>query len=56
MKIHGLRVYPQSVEVIQGDSAPIFVHGSVSEDCSDFFYTYVSSLVQVFLPLTLTAN
>ena len=40
MKIHGLRVYPQSVEVVRGHHAPIFVHGSVSEDCSDFFYTF----------------
>ncbi|HWQ92076.1 MAG TPA: hypothetical protein VN673_10420 [Clostridia bacterium] len=40
MKIHGLRIYPQSVEVVRGDGAPIFVHGHVSEDCSDFFYTF----------------
>src|SRR6188768_2309556 len=40
MKIHGLRIYPQSVEVVRGDGAPIFVHGSVSDDCSDFFYTF----------------
>jgi hypothetical protein len=40
MKIHGVRVYPQSVEVVQGDGAPIFVHGSVVENCSDFFYTF----------------
>lgn len=40
MKIHGLRIYPQSVEVIRGDGAPIFVHGSVSENCSDFFYSF----------------
>src|SRR5690242_10364921 len=40
MKIHGLRVYPQSVEVVRGHHAPIFVHGSVSDDCSDFFYTF----------------
>ena len=40
MNIHGLRVYPQSVEVVGGDGAPIYVHGSVSDDCSDFFYTF----------------
>ncbi len=40
MKIHGLRIYPQSVEVVKGDGAPIFVHGSVADDCSDFFYTF----------------
>ena len=40
MKIHGLRIYPQSVDVIRGHGAPIFVHGSVSDDCSDFFYTF----------------
>src|ERR1700733_14835091 len=39
LKIHGLRIYPQSVKVIPGD-APIFVQGSVSEDCSDFFYIF----------------
>ena len=40
MKIHGVRIYPQSVKVIPGDGSPIFVHGSVVEDCSDFFYTF----------------
>ena len=40
MKIHGLRIYPQSVEVIKGDGAPILLHGSVVEDCSDFFYAF----------------
>ena|SRR5215469_3240411 len=40
MKIHGIRIYPQSVEVVRGFGAPIFVHGSVSDDCSDFFYTF----------------
>jgi hypothetical protein len=40
MKIHGLRIYPQSVNVIRGDGAPIFVHGHVSEDCSDFYYAF----------------
>jgi hypothetical protein len=51
MKIHGLRIYPQSVEVIRGNGAPIFVHGSVSEDCSDFFYTFrpLASMLRGFL-------
>lgn len=40
MKIHGLRIYPQSVDVVRGVDAPIFVHGRVSEECSDFFYTF----------------
>jgi hypothetical protein len=40
MKIHGIRIYPQSVEVVRGVDGPIFVHGSVSDDCSDFFYTF----------------
>jgi hypothetical protein len=40
MKIHGLRIYPQSVEVIRGDGGPIFLHGRVSEDWSDFFYAF----------------
>jgi hypothetical protein len=42
MKIHGLRIYPQSVEVVRGDGAPIYIHGRVSEDCSDFFYAFRS--------------
>ncbi len=42
MKIHGLRIYPQSVQVVRGVGAPIFVHGRVSEDCSDFFYAFRS--------------
>jgi hypothetical protein len=40
MKIHGLRIYPQSVDILEGDGAPIFVHGSVSDDCSDFYYIF----------------
>jgi hypothetical protein len=39
-EIHGLRVYPQSIEVVQGVGAPILVHGSVSDECSDFFYIF----------------
>ena len=40
MKIYGIRIYPQSVEVDRSGSSPIFVHGRVSDDCSDFFYTF----------------
>ncbi len=40
MNIHGLRIYPQSVTAIQGNGAPIFVHGKVAENCSDFFYAF----------------
>ncbi|MDD1751052.1 MAG: hypothetical protein LUO89_14405 [Methanothrix sp.] len=40
MKIYGVRIYPQSVDVIQEGGAPIFVHGSVAEDCSNFFYIF----------------
>jgi hypothetical protein len=40
MKIQGIRIYPQSVEVVRGVGAPIFVHGSVSDDYSDFFYAF----------------
>jgi hypothetical protein len=40
MKIHGLRFYPQSTEVIRAHGAPIFIRGRVSEDCSDFFYIF----------------
>ena len=40
MKIHGVRIYPQSVSVVPGKGAPIFVHGSVDDRCSDFFYIF----------------
>jgi hypothetical protein len=40
MKIHGLRFYPQSTKVVRAHGAPIFIHGRVSEDCSDFFYIF----------------
>ncbi len=40
MKIHGVRIYPQSVKVVPGKGSPIFVHGRVSEKCSDFFYIF----------------
>ena len=40
MKIHGLRIYPQSVDIVRGAGSPIFVQGRVSEDCSDFFYAF----------------
>lgn len=40
MPIHGVRIYPKSVQVVQGKNAPIFVHGRVSEECSDFFYIF----------------
>jgi hypothetical protein len=40
MKIHGLRVYPQSVDVIRGEGAPILVHGGLSEEWSDFRYVF----------------
>jgi hypothetical protein len=40
MRIHGVRIYPQSVDIVKGDGAPIFVHGRVADDCSDFFYTF----------------
>jgi hypothetical protein len=40
MEIHGIRFYPDSVETVPGAGAPIFVHGSVSEECSDFVYAF----------------
>ncbi len=40
MKIYGLRMYPQSVKVIRGGGGPIFVHGRVDDDCSDFFHIF----------------
>jgi hypothetical protein len=40
MKIHGLHIYPQSVDVIPGERAPILVHGRLSEERSDFFYVF----------------
>ena len=40
MKIHGVRIYPKSVQVVQGKGSPIFVHGRVDEEVSDFFYIF----------------
>jgi hypothetical protein len=40
MKIHGLRVYPHSVNVFRGEGAPIFIHGRISNDRSNFFYIF----------------
>ncbi len=40
MKIHGVRIYPKSVQVAQGAGASIFVHGRVDEEVSDFFYIF----------------
>jgi hypothetical protein len=40
MKIHGVRIYPQSVRKNVDSSTPIYVHDSVSSSCSDFFYTF----------------
>lgn len=40
MKIHGVRIYPQSTDVLKGTGATIFVHGRVREDCSDFYYIF----------------
>lgn len=40
MKIYGIRIYPKSVEVIRGEGAPIFIHGRVADNCSDFFYIF----------------
>jgi len=40
MKIHGLRIYPQSVDVGRSSGASIVIHGRVSEGCSDFFYSF----------------
>ena len=42
MNIYGLRIYPQSVEVIRGQGSPIYVHSSVDEQYSDFFYIFRS--------------
>jgi hypothetical protein len=39
-EIHGVRIYPDSVETVPGEGATIYVHGTVSEDCSDFFYIF----------------
>jgi hypothetical protein len=40
MKIHGLRIYPQSIEVTGRKNTTIFIHGQVSEECSDFLYIF----------------
>ena len=39
-EIHGVRIYPDSVDTVPGEGATIYVHGSVSKDCSDFFYIF----------------
>ena len=40
MKIHGVRIYPKSVKVVHDVDTLIYVHGSVRNDCSDFFYIF----------------
>jgi hypothetical protein len=40
MKIHGVRIYPKSVSRVKGHGAPIFVHGSVDERITDFYYIF----------------
>ena len=40
MKIHGLRLYPQTIDVIPGEGAPILVHGGLSEDRTDLSYLF----------------
>jgi hypothetical protein len=40
MKIHGVRIYPDSVDVVQGEGGPMYIRGSVTEECSDFFYIF----------------
>ena len=40
MKIHGLRLYPQTIDVIPGEGAPILVHGGLSEDSTDLSYLF----------------
>jgi len=40
MKIHGVRIYPKSVKTVPGRGAPMFVHGSLAEDRSDFDYIF----------------
>jgi hypothetical protein len=39
-EIHGVRVYPDSVNAIPGSDAQILVHGAVADDCTDFFYIF----------------
>jgi hypothetical protein len=40
MQIHGVRIYPKSVQVIEGSGAPILLHGRVNTDVSDMFYIF----------------
>ena len=40
MKIHGIRIYLQSVAVVRGDGAPIFIHRRASEYYSDFYHMF----------------
>lgn len=38
--IHGIRIYPNSITTLQGQDAPILVHGNVQNGVSDFFYIF----------------
>ncbi|MDJ0847384.1 MAG: hypothetical protein QNK04_03280 [Myxococcota bacterium] len=46
-EIRGVRIQPDSTQVGQVAGAPIFFHGRVSEDCSDFWYIF-RCMVPVF--------
>ena len=46
-KIHGVRIYPQSIDIVHGDAAQILLHGRASEEWSDFYYIF-RSLSPVF--------
>ena len=47
MTIYGVRIYPQSLRVVQGAGAPILLHGRISEEVSDFF-TIFGPLAQLW--------
>lgn len=37
MLVHGLRLYPQTVQIVRGVDAPIYLHGRLAEAASDFW-------------------
>lgn len=41
MKIHGIRLYPQTMRTVRGvDGAPILIHGRLCDGLSDFMYIF----------------
>ena len=39
-KIPGVRIYPDSTQLVVDDGLPMFLHGSISGRVSDFLYIF----------------